>query len=1088
MSIPAIAIRNPVFAWMLMAFFIVFGAISFMRLPQGQYPDIDFPVITLNATLEGAAPEIMESDVVDVLEDAVNAVEGIREMKSVCKQGQATITIEFDLARSIDIALQDVQARVSQAAKLLPREMDPVIINKTNPEEQPIMWVALSGTRSQQEITEYAKNALRDKFLTVEGNGDVMMGGYLARNVRIWIDSKKLEQLGLSADDLINAAQHEHVEVPAGRLEGSMRESNVQVEGEALNTEQLLSIVIAIRNGQPVYLRDVAVVEDGFEDRRRIARSNGFPAQGLGIIKQHGSNTVDVAKSVRARIAELRKTLPAGLELDVRVDNSQFIKQAVDEIELTLVLAVLLTAVVCWFFLGSLSSTFNVLLAIPVSVFGTFIVMYFAGFSLNTFTLLALSLSIGIVVDDAVMILENIYRHAEMGKDKATASREGAEQISFAALAATLAIIAIFLPVAFMTGMIGKFFFQFGVVLSVAVAISLLEALTLAPARCAQFLKVGHRGNFIERFAGAIFDWLSMAYRASLNFVLELNIGPLPFGQLAVMALAGALFFWSLTLIGPMPKEMVPAQDQGYYMLRVIAPVGSTVDYTDKVMKHVETIMASHEEFESNLVIAGGIGGDVNVGIAFVTLKELDERKAQQEKYLAEVRKDIEAHPVPKEEEAMRLQKCREAHPATQMESMNLFRKEMELNPSPGSRVIVIDFSQAGFASSSRGGLSIEYTIRGPSWDKLGSLSEKFMDEMKSSGVFVDVDTDYRKGMPEIQVIPDREKCMTQNVDIKALADTVGVLVGGQKIGRFKDNGRRYDVRARLLQSGRSRLEDIGDLYIRAKDKKLVRISDVARIELRPSLQSITRQDRERAVTMMANPEPHHSQDDCIKMIEKFGKDFLPEGYTVHFGGSAKAFVESFSSLITALILGLIVAYMVLASQFNSFMHPITVLLALPFSISGALIALSVSHQSLNVFSMIGLILLMGIVKKNSILLVDFTNQLRAEGKDRKSAILEGCPTRLRPILMTTVATIAGAIPGAVMTGPGSETRIPMCMAVIGGLTVSTVLTLFVVPCFYNLMDGVQSWIFAPKKKSAEAIMKEPDKDHYPAEASAAGK
>ena len=1108
MSIASVSIRNPVFAWMLMLGFIVFGYIGFQRLPVGQYPDVDFPLVTINAILEGASPEIMESDVADVLEDAVMAVEGIRELSSVCKQGQATVTVEFDLARNVDLALQDIQARVSQATKQLPKDMDPVTINKTNPEENPIMWVALSGTRSQQEISEYAKNVLRDRFLTVEGNGDVTMGGYLQRNVRIWLRPQALEAYALSADDVIKAFQREHVEVPAGRLEGSMRESNVRVEGEALNVGQIRNILITTRNGSPIYVKDVALVEDGFEDRRRIARANGFPAQGLGIIKQHGSNTVEVAEAVHQRIRELRKTLPENLSLDVRVDNSKFIKEAVHEIEFTLIMAVLLTALVCWLFLGSLSSTLNVVLAIPVSVFGTFSIMYFAGFSLNTFTLLALSLSIGIVVDDAVMVMENIYRHAEMGKGKMEAAKDGAEQITFAAFASTLAIVAIFLPVAFMTGIIGKFFFQFGVVLSVAVSISLLEALTLAPARCSQFLRVGHRTNMIERAAGVIFFWLAARYRGALSRILNFRTGlsgkiigslaamaslalsacfiglavPLlgsqgftaltgvaslylvlgvigicltvalsalvfsselyPTGSTIVLGLTFLVFAGSLVFAYLLPKEMVPAQDQGYYMVRVVTPVGSTVDYTDKVMHGVEEILATHDEIESTLVIAGGISGDVNAGLAFVTLKPQNQRKN-----------------------------------LSQQQSIAQLNAQIEKQPFPGSRILPLDMSQAGFASAKRGGLSIEYSIRGKDWETLGGLAEGFMEEMKKSGLFVGVDTDYRRGMPEVQVIPDREKAMAQNVDMKTLADTVASLVGGAKIGRFKDNGRRYDVRIRLLKEGRSRPEDIGDLFIRAKDGKLVRLSDVASISSRPSLQSIMRQNRERSVTLMANPAPGHSQAEALQAIEALGKEKLPEGYSIYFSGSSKAFRESFDSLQFALILGLIVAYMVLASQFNSFIHPVTVLIALPFSISGALAALYFTHQSLNVYSMIGLILLMGIVKKNSILLVDYTNHVRAMGRERDEALIEACPTRLRPILMTTVATIAGALPVALSLGPGGELLVPMATAIIGGLTLSTALTLFVVPCFYSLVDELKTKLAKLLIKTSTSAGKQSSRD-----------
>jgi multidrug efflux pump subunit AcrB len=1124
MSLASASIKNPVFAWMLMLFFIVFGLIGVQRLPQGQYPDIDFPIVTINCTLTGAAPEIMERDVADVIEDNVMACEGIVDIQSVSKQGQATITIEFALSRNVEQALQDVQARVAQAAKLLPKTMDPPIINKTNPEENPIMWVALSGTRSQSDISQYAKNSLRDKFLTVAGDGDIMMGGYLERNARIWVDAKKLEAYGLASEDVVNAFQNGHVEVPAGRVEGILREANVEVQGEAANVQQMGDILVARRNGSPIYLKDIALVEDGFEDRRRIARSNGLPAQGLGIIKQHGANTVEVANGVRKRVVELRKTLPKGMDLDIRVDNSIFIKEAVSEIEFTLTMSVLLTAVVCWLFLGSLSSTLNVLLAIPVSVFGTFAVMYFAGFSLNTFTLLALSLSIGIVVDDAVMVLENIYRHAEMGKDKVAAAREGTEQISFAALAATMAIIAIFLPVAFMTGIIGKFFFQFGVVLSVAVAISLLEAMTLAPARCSQFLSVGQRANVIERVAHSLFESLSGMYRGVLKALLGFRtdytgkpigliltaasgfisffliktgtanivewrnsngerafdvsavllvivglfgmycaVGLLvmtfrrrnfPTGSALVLTLAVAFFAASLYFATILPKEMVPAQDQGYYMIRVFTPVGSTVDYTNRVMYNVEKLLEKHEEIEATLVIAG-LPPDVNAGIAFITLKPQKDRTIKQQ------------------------------------ESMAMLRKELAENPSPGSRVILVDFSQTGFANAKRGAAAIEYSIRGPDWDQLGLLDETFMSEMKNSGVFQDIDTDYQRGMPELDVIPDREKCMANNVDVQALANTVSYMVGGQKIGTFKDNGKQYDVRVRLLQQDRSRREDVSDLYVRSKDGNLVRVSDVANISLRPSFQSISRQMRQRAVSLSANPAPGHAQAEAIDWIKKMAKERLPEGYNIYFSGNSKAFQESFDSLIFALVLGLVVAYMVLASQFNSFLHPVTVLMALPFSVSGALIALycarfidfhiggahiALGTQSLNVFSVIGLILLMGIVKKNSILLVDYTNQVREAGKPCDDALIEACPTRLRPILMTSVATIAGALPAALAIGPGGELMIPMSISVIGGLTVSTILTLVVVPCFYSIMDEMKESIAALFKSSEESpsIMPEP--------------
>lgn len=1021
MSLAALSIRNPVFAWMMMFAFLVFGAISFNRLGVSQMPDVDFPVVTVSATLEGAAPEVMESDVADVLEDAVMAVEGIREVSSTSRQGEASISIEFDLSTDINQALQDVTARVSQSRSKLPRDMDAPIVSKSNPEDNPIMWIALTGTRSPQQLSEYAKNVLRDKFLTVPGIGEVRMGGYLQRNVRIWLDADALRQKGLGVDEVTQALQRQHVELPAGRLDAPNRVANVRIEGEALNLDQVRNLQVAERDGSPVYLKDVALIEDGFEDRTRVARSNGLPAQGMGIIKQRGHSAVEVADAVRKRVEEIRPELPDGMNLDVRVDNTRFVKQAIHDIEFDIALAVVLTAFVCWIFLGSLSSTFNVVLAIPVSVFGTFAFMYFAGFTLNTFTLLALALCIGIVVDDAIMVLENIYRHAENGEDKVTAARRGTEQITSAALAATLAIVAIFLPVAFMSGIIGKFFFQFGVVLSVAVLISLLEALTLAPARCSQFLRVGSRNNILERAVGAAFDALARFYSRGLRTALRWRVTVLVLAAL-IFAVSVAVPFQDLgTRLANVPvlnripwpgevkREMMPSVDQGFFMVRFTTPIGSSIDYTDQVMAKLEEILSSDPAIKGHLAIAGT--GEQNSGIMFVTMAERQERDAQ---------KDV----------------------------MNRLRGK--LNVVPGTRVALQDLSNAGFSPSR--GMPIEFTVRGPDWEKLAESAEQMMAGMRQSGTMVDIDTDYRVGLPEVQIVPDRTRALANNVDVQTMASAVNALVGGQRVGKYKENGRRYDVRMRLLKEDRQRPEDIGNLYVRNRAGRLVPLSEITKISVVPSLQSITRIQRERAIKIFANPAPGASQAEALQVVEKLGKQ-LPEGYRAILSGSSQTFRETFSSLMFAMIMGLVAAYMVLGSQFNSFVHPVSILMALPFSISGALLALWLAGMSLNLYSAIGIILLLGIVKKNSILLVDYTNQLREQGLACDDALREACPVRLRPILMTTFAMVAGAIPGAIATGPGAELRQPMFLCIIGGLLVSTVLTLVVVPCFYSLVD-----------------------------------
>lgn len=1037
MSLASFSIKNPVFAWMLMFAFIIFGAISFNRLGVSQNPDVDFPVVTVQATLEGAAPEVMESDVTDIIEDAIMAVEGIREVSSTSNQGEARITIEFDLSRDINQALQEVTARVAQAGRRLPPDMDPPIVSKSNPEDNPIMWLALTGTRSPQELSEYAKNVLRDKFLTVPGVGELRMGGFLERNVRVWIDADKLRQKGLGADEVIEALRRQHVELPAGRLDAPNRIANVRIEGEALNLTEIQDLQVAVRGGSPVYLKDVALVEDGFEDRTRVARSDGLPAQSLGVIKQRGFSAVEVAEAVTKRVEEIQDELPEGMFLTIRVDNTRFIKQAIHDIEFDIVLAVLLTALVCWLFLGSISSTFNVVLAIPVAVFGTFAVMYFAGFTLNTFSLLALALCIGIVVDDAIMVLENIYRHAEEGEDKVTAARRGAEQITPAALAATLAIVAIFLPVAFMSGIIGKFFFQFGVVLSVAVLISLLEALTLAPARCSQFLRVGHRGNFIERAIGAAFDRLSRIYARVLRSALRWRLTVLglstcifavsvlvPFQDMNAL-LQKVPLLSSIKLPEKLKSEMVPSIDQGYFMIRFTTPVGSSIDYTDRVMRKLESVLGEDPNIKGQLAIAGT--GDQNAGLMFVTLKDRAERELPQR------------------------------------EVMNRLRGA--LNIIPGTRVALQDPAQTGFSASR--GYPVEFTVRGPDWGKLAETASQMMAGMRASGAMVDIDTDYRVGLPEVRVVPDRTRALANDVDVQTIATTINTLIGGQRVGKFKENGRRYDIRARLLKKDRLRPEDIGNLYVRNRKGRLVPLSEVTHISVEPSLQSISRIQRERAIKVYASPAPGHSQGEALQIVEELGKQ-VPEGYRVVLSGSSQVFRESMASLVFAMVLGLVAAYMVLGSQFNSFVHPITVLMALPFSLTGALFALWFGGYSLNIYSMIGIILLLGIVKKNSILLVDYTNQMREMGMNTTEALKHACPVRLRPILMTTFAMVAGAIPGAIATGPGAELRQPMFLCIIGGLMISTLLTLIVVPCFYSVIDQMLDWVKGRGRRRSE--------------------
>jgi hydrophobe/amphiphile efflux-1 (HAE1) family protein len=1017
MNLTETCVKKPVLAWMLMAATVVFGLVAGTRIGISQFPDVDFPNISVSVVWEGAAPEVIENDIVEPLEEALAQVEGLLTITSSSRMGSANITIELDLSRNVDLALQDVQTKVSQAARRLPRDIDPPVISKSNPEDQPIMMVSLGGPFPARVISDYIQYGLREKLQTIPGVGEITMMGVQNRNVRVWLDAAQLDEKGLTVSDVILALQREHIELPAGRLETPGREVNVRVLGEAVDLETLGHIIIREVNGAPIYLSDVALVEDGFEDVRRMARLNGVPAQGIGIKKQRGANAVSVAKAAKQAIAAYQRTLPEGMTISVVNDSTKFIEDSVKEIQLELILSVILTALVCWMFLGSLSSTLNVILAIPMSLMGTIAIIYFLGFTFNTFTLLGLALAVGIVVDDAIMVMENIFRHREGGKSLVAAALDGTHEIAFAALAATLAVVAIFLPVIFIKGIIGRFFLQFGITLCLAVLLSYVEAVTLAPARCSQFLKTSREGrNRIGLLVDKSFRRLEKTYSIVLRRSLKRPV--------LILLLALILFAVSLGVFKIMRAEFVPSQDLSRLAIRLQTAVGSDLSETDKLIRKAEDLVVNRPETTQIYAFIGGFGGGVNGGNLFATLVPPKERKLGQAEISGQLRR--------------------------------------ELNAIPGLRAVIQDLSQQGFTAQR--GFPIEFSVRGSNWDQLIELSQQIIVQLQASGLVVDLDTDYQLGMPELRVMPDRAMTADVGVSIDEVATTLNALVGGIRVGKYSTGGRRIDVRLKLMASQRSRPEDISRLRVRTRSGQLISLSSLITSEEQPALQAITRRDRERAISIYANPAPGRSQSEAIKYVESLGRN-MPVGNRVVLGGASVAFRDSMSSLLFALFLGVAIAYMILGSQFNSFKDPITIITILPLSIAGAAFALLFAGQSLNIFSMIGLLLLLGIVKKNSIILVDYANAFKAQGFGAREAMEKAGPIRLRPILMTATATLMAAIPPALGLGSGSEIRMPMAIAVIGGLVLSTILSLVVVPSFYVIADRLAG---QRKKKRAE--------------------
>ena len=1035
MNLPEIAIRRPVFAWMLMAALILFGGISASRMGVSQLPDVDFPVVSVRVDYQGAAPEVIETNVVDVIEDAVMTVEGVRSVTSTSRYASASISVEFELSRDIADALQEVQNKVAAAQRHLPADIEPPVISKTNPEDQPILWMSVTSDRhTLRELMRYVKDSLKDRFSSVAGVGEITLGGFVEPNLRVWVSGPALNRYDLAVTDVLNAIKSEHSELPAGQITTGRKEYDVRTLGEVKTASEFGHIVINQRGGQPVYsrilLKQVAEIEDGLDDIRRISRANGERAVGIGIRKQRGSNTVAVAQGVKQRMTEVAKALPEGMKIAVNFDTTKFIEDSVDEFKLALVMSALVTALVCWLFLGSWTATLNVLLAIPTSIIGTFIILYAFGFTLNTFTLLGLSLAIGIVVDDAIMVLENIVRHREKGENRVQAALTGSRQITFAAVAATLAVVAIFLPVAFMSGVIGKFFFQFGVTMTVAVMLSLLEALTLTPMRASQFVEAGSRSTRIGRAADFTFRTVAALYRKLLAVALVH-----PWKVIGGSLVFFALSFGTLNFIN---KEFMPAQDQSTFIVRMQTPIDSSMEFTDAKTREAEAFLASRPEIRRYMVAVGGFGtgGQSNLTNMFVSMKPKGERGI-----------DPEA-----------------GHELSQQELMAVTRqalKKLDL------KVSIQDLSQRGFTASR--GFPVELAVQGRDWDKLVEYSEAIIEKLNATGLVTDADSDYLLGKPEIQIIPDRARAAERGVSIQTISQTVNAMVGGVVAGQYSSEGRRYDVRVRLRGQELDRIDQIKRLYVRNNRGERVPLAEVVQVREGKSLAQINRHDRQRSIKIFANVQVGKSQQQALARAEAIAREVLPPDYKVNLVGGSQSFQESFASLWFVLLLGVIVSYMVLASQFNSFIHPVTVLMALPFSVSGAFLTLLAFGHSLNIFSFIGLILLMGIVKKNSILLVDFTNQVRERGGIAvRAALLEACPVRLRPILMTSFATIAAALPLALAFGPGAELRAPMAIAVIGGVLVSTLLTLFVVPCVYELLARFEHDRRAVEKRQRE--------------------
>ncbi|HNZ28651.1 MAG TPA: efflux RND transporter permease subunit, partial [Candidatus Goldiibacteriota bacterium] len=862
MTLSDLSIKNPVLAWMIMAAITLFGLISYRGLGVSQMPDVDAPVLSISTSWEGAAPEVMEKEVTDIIEEAALGVQDVVEITSSSSRGRSRVSVEFSLSRNIDSAMQDLQSTVNRAQRRLPDDAEVPVITKSNPEDMPIMWLSVTGKRDKKFMMEYTRDHIKDAFSTVKGVSEISLGGYLDPEVRVWMNPEKMHNNEIMAEDIISAVGSGHKESPAGYFDDGVKETNIRVMGEAGSVEELASIIIPARKGSPIWkvlrIKDVADVEDGLQDINSIARTDGMESVGIGIRKQRGENSVAVAERVKEKAAEISKIMPEGMELLIRSDGTKFIREAADEMVFVIFLSVILTSLVCWLFLGSLRAAFSVFLTIPMSILGAFFIMGLMGFTLNTFTFLAVSLVIGIVVDDAIMMAENITRHFENGENKIRASIRGAREITFAAIAATVAILAIFVPVIFMEGVIGRYFFQFGVTISVAVAISLLGALTLTPMLSSQLMKK-NRGSIIDKPFYAFKAWYEKALSMALNHTR------------AVLVAAFLIFGISLFLGVIVKKEFAPSQDEGVLMVNVQLMPGSSLKATDKAMHQIEKIVTSRPEVKNYFsnISAGS-------GFMFVSLYDKKERPADPAS-------------------GKRLK---------QQQVADILRKEFR--NVKGIRNATLRDPSAINVGAGRRGYPVEFIVTGPEWEKLSVYASALAKEMAASGLMTDADTDYRTGMSEMKVIPDRKKAFDRGLSIDAIGAAVGSVYGGVTAGQFTRGGKRYDITVQYRPEERENIEGIKKLKLRNSRGEMINLADVAQFKEEKTLVSITRQDRERAVRVYANVATGSSQGEAIEFTQKKAKEVIPEGYTIKASGSTQGFSDTFKSLAIALLLGII--------------------------------------------------------------------------------------------------------------------------------------------------------------------------------------
>jgi multidrug efflux pump len=1026
MQLAETSIRRPVFATVLSLLILLIGAVSFNRLSLREYPKIDEPTVTVSVKYPGASAEVIESQVTKPLEDSIAGIDAVDVITSISRADQSQITVRFRLEKDADTAAAEVRDRTSRIRGRLPQAIEEPVIAKVEADAFPVIWLAFtSDVLSPLQINDLINRVVKPRLQTVTGVADVRIYGERKYAMRVWLDAERMAAYRLTSQDVEDAIRRSNLELPAGRIESQLREFSVTSQTDLIKAGQFGDITIRNVNGFPIKIRDVAKVEEAAADDRSRVRLNGMPSISAGVIRQATANPLELSKGVREMIPKLQQDLPGDIVINVANDNSVFIDKSIKSVFKTILEAVILVAIVIFVFLRTVRASIIPIITIPVSLVGTFAMMALAGFTINTLTLLALVLAIGLVVDDAIVMLENIYRHIEEGLDPFSAAIKGAKEIGFAIVAMSLTLAAVFAPLAFTPGRTGKLFSEFALALAGAVLVSCLVALTLSPMMSSLLLRHNPNPNFFDRFMEKILTGLSNGYEKLLRLVLK----KARWLVVLIMASCGV----GIVLVYPtMKQELSPLEDRGTILATVTAPDGSTLDYTDKYAKTLERIGSAYPEFDR---IFANLGNPtVAQGSVIYRAVDWDERK----RTTLEIAREMQG----------------------------------KFNGIAGINAFPITPPSLGQGFRER---PVNFVIQtSDSYQNLNAVTRQMLDEIAKNPGFIAPDVDLRLNKPELRIDVDRIKATELGVSVDVLARAIETMLGGRVVTRYKRDAEQYDVIVQTQMSGRNSPDDIDNIYVRGRNDIVIPLNALVKVRESVSPRELNHFGQRRSVSITANLAPDYALGDALKFLDKTAAGILKTGYTTELNGTSREFRNSQGALVIVFVLALFFIFLVLAAQFESFIDPLVIMLSVPLSMFGALMTLKLTGGTLNVYSQIGLITLVGLITKHGILIVEFTNQLREQGVDTFDAIVKASSQRLRPILMTTGAMVLGALPLALATGAGAESRIQIGWVIVGGMSFGTLLTVFVVPTMYSLFARKK----IPGPNKADALDQPADSVH----------